>query len=545
MLSVVNLFKSYNLNTVLHDVSLSMDKNTRAGLVGANGSGKTTLLKIIAGLVQPDSGHISCSSSIVIGYLPQTITDLPYTTIEPMLLSSFGVDQLQKRLNELQEAESKESGIELDNLIKEYGEISERFDRIGRYDIDHRICEILNGLSIGYLDGSREIETLSGGEKTRLSLAAVLLKSPDLLVLDEPTNNLDSQSLEWLEKYLSKYRGGMIAASHDREFLNNTVKVIFEIDEHTHTMTRYAGNYDAYKLVKERERARQAADYMKQQEEIKELNRTIRQTASELVRHRKFTRDHEKFAVTYKGERREQGVTRNIQSAKERLLHIQNNPFPKPAEPLCFKPDVKFGTIKSAEVISVSRVSKSYGGKSILKEISFVIGHRSRILIAGSNGAGKTTLLRIIVGEEIAEEGHVKLAPAANIGYLSQEPYRGDADISIVDCWLQRYGCTANEAVFSLVTCGLFRYEDLTKSMGELSLGQLRKIEIAGLIAAGPNMLILDEPTNHLSLDVLESFEDAIRQFPGPVIAVSHDRRFARQFGGERWELKDGKLRMN
>jgi macrolide transport system ATP-binding/permease protein len=544
MLSVLNLFKFYNLNVILRDVSFSLDKNTRAGLVGANGSGKTTLLKIISGIEYADSGHISCSSSLVIGYLPQMIVDLPGMTIESLLLSSSGVEQLQKRISELEAAIPKASGNDLDKLIIEYGEVTERFKEIGGYDIKHNVYEALDGLGIGYLEHSRQIGTLSGGEKTRLSLAAILLKSPDLLVLDEPTNNLDSRSLEWLEKYLNRYKCGMIVASHDREFLNNVVNVIHEIDEHTHKLARYAGNYDAYKSVKEREKAQIEADYQRQQDDIKELHRAARQTASESVRHRKYTRDHEKFAVTYKGERREQAAAHLIQSAKEYLRRIEDNPVPKPAEPLHFRPDARFGAIKSTEVIRISGVSKSYGGKSIFKDISFGIGPQSRILIAGPNGAGKTTLLRILTGEDVPDEGQINYAPTVRIGYLTQEPDRNDADLGIVDYWLRKYEGNVNEAIYSLVTCGLFHYEELNKKMSELSLGQLRKIEIAGLIASGPNMLILDEPTNHLSLDVLESFEDAIRQFTGHVIAVSHDRRFAKQFGGERWEIVGGKLKM-
>ena len=235
-------------------------------------------------------------------------------------------------------------------------------------------------------------------------------------------------------------------------------------------------------------------------------------------------------------------VSRSIRDAEERLNRIQENPIVKPPRPLRFKASFKSQNIKSAQVIAADRLIKNYGARNILGEISFSLRYDSRVIISGPNGAGKTTLLRIITGKDTAYEGDITCAPHVRIGYLPQEPEISDPEKTV----LEYYSCNltgyAEDFIFGLVTCGLFRYDEVNQKVKQLSLGQVRKLQIACLIATEPNVLILDEPTNHISLDTLESFEAAINAFEGPVVAVSHDRQFIRQFGGELWELKEGKL---
>jgi macrolide transport system ATP-binding/permease protein len=545
MLDVNNLCKSFGPSVVLNDVSFSLTPKMRAGLAGANGAGKSTLLKILAGLENRDSGSISFASPAVVGYLPQYLPDLSGQTIDQLLLESAGdLKKIEYRMRHIEQTMSTAVGNLLTNLMNKYAELSAKYQENGGYEIDYRIQSMLEGLGIGYLDRSRYVESLSGGEKTRLSLASMLLKDPDLLLLDEPTNNLDTLSLHWLEKYLTGFKGTIMAASHDREFLNNIVKVIYEIDEHSHRLKKYTGDYDAYKLAKRAERVKWDEDYRNQQEEIGELKKRMKSAAasSRNTGHPGKSRDNDKFIPYFKSQRKQDSVSRNIRDAEERLKRIQENPLPKPPRPLRFKADFKSQNIKSAEVIGVTGLMKSFGTRIILRDLTFSLSYDSRVVISGINGSGKTTLLRILTGKDIADEGQVMYAPDVRIGFLPQEAEYINPGNTLLEHYSQGLMGYAEDFIFGLVTCGLFRYEELNKKVGQLSLGQVRKLQIARLIAEEPNILILDEPTNHISLDTLESFEESIKAFQGPVIVVSHDRRFIRQFGGEVWELKDGRL---
>ncbi|MDD5500847.1 MAG: ABC-F family ATP-binding cassette domain-containing protein [Candidatus Omnitrophica bacterium] len=542
MLNVEGLCKSYGPFPVLHDISFSLNRNMPVGLVGANGVGKSTLLKIIAGQEVADGGAISVGPRVVIGYLSQTLPILSVKTVGELIYESTGeLHQLETRMRDIEKIMSTAEGNLSESLIDEYGEISHRFEERGGYNLEHQAAAVMEGLGLGSIERTRLVKTLSGGEKTRLGLAMLLLRSPDILLLDEPTNNLDDKCLGWLESYLNSDQGGIIMVSHDRQFLNATAKWIYEIDEHTHSMGKYCGNYDDFKAAKDRERTKWEESYKQQQEEIKELKRVMRTTASEPGRRQK-SRDGDKFIVHFKGERLQSAASRNIRSARERLSHIMEDPIPKPPKPLRFKAHLGSDEIRSAEVIRTEKLGKSYDGKIILQDISFTLGADSKVVITGANGSGKTTLLRLLSGKEKPDSGEVDWAPGVRLGYLPQEPDGLQRGLTLLEYY--RSGLTGydEDFIFGLVTCGLFNYDELNKTLGQVSIGQLRKLEIARLIAVEPNVLLLDEPTNHISLDVLESFEVAITSFKGPVLAVSHDRRFIQKFGQEVWELAGGKI---
>jgi macrolide transport system ATP-binding/permease protein len=542
MLIVENISKSYGPFMVLCDVSFSLYRGMRAGLVGANGGGKSTLLKIITGYETADSGSMSLTRGTKIGYLPQVLPDYPGKTIDGLIEeASVEIKQMEVRLHAAERQMGKMEGPALEALLAEYGAVLQKYEDYGGYEHEHRVAVVLEGLGVSRLERSREIKTLSGGEKTRLSLALVLLGAPDLLLLDEPTNHLDKASLEWLEDYLKNFPGGVVISSHDRQLLNTAVNWIFQLDEHSHTLTKYAGNYDAYRSAGERERQQQAAAYQAQQAEISELKKTIRTHRTESNRHLIF-RDRDKFAMQFKKERMQAGASRGIGSARERLDRILADPLPPPAAPLRFRTEFTAASIRSAEVIAVSRVSKAYGGKEILREISFTLGPDTRAVITGPNGSGKTTLLRILAGAEAADSGSIVYSPSLKPGYLPQEFLIPDSNASVLEYYVRgRAGCREDLAA-ELLQSGLFRFDELPKPVGRLSPGQMRKLDIARLVALAPNTLLLDEPTNYISLDDLEAFEAALALFPGPVLAVSHDRRFIRQFGGAIWELSGGVL---
>ena len=541
LLQVRNVSKFYGAVTVLDDVSFILNAGERIGLVGPNGVGKSTLLKILTGQENADSGSFAFAPSTEVGYLPQTTPEFYGHTMQDLILESVGnLRQLEERMRELEVAMTTADGDKLTALMEEYALVSGRFEDRGGYELDHKIETILDGLRISYLPRSREMQTLSGGEKARVGLATLLLRSPDLLLLDEPTNHLDVASLEWLEAYLAHYKGGILLVSHDRQFLNRAVNAIFEIDEHSHHLKKYEGNYDAYVEAKVAERAKWEEDYERQQEEIKELRKRMRETARN-VAHNRAPRDGDKMAYDFFGGRVQNTISRNVRAAEEQLQRIEADPIPKPPKLIQVSSNFNVEALQSQVVISVDGLTKCWGETCILRDVSFTIASHARILLFGPNGAGKTTLLKILIGEELPDCGEVRVVDSARIGYLPQDPEM-DLNKTVIETY--RYGQVGYESEFvgRLIGYGLFRLEDMQKKVGQLSVGQRRKLEIARLMAEGPNVLLLDEPTNYISLDVLEAFEAAILTFPGPVIAVSHDRWFMQRFGGKVWELAEGRI---
>ncbi len=287
MLSVRNLSKSYGAITVLDDVSFTINTDERVGIVGSNGVGKTTLLRILMGQETIDSGSFLFAPLTEVGYLPQMTPEFYGRSIEDLILELVGnLRQLEERMRELEIAMTTAEGDRLTVLMEDYDLISTKFQDYGGYDLDYKIDTILAGLRIDYLPRNREVQTLSGGEKARVGLATLLLRSPDLLLLDEPTNHLDFATMEWLESYLAEYKGAMLVVSHDRQFLNRAVNAIFEVDEYSHHLKKYEGNYDAYVLAKAAERAKWEEDYERQQEEIQELRKRMRETARNVAHNR-------------------------------------------------------------------------------------------------------------------------------------------------------------------------------------------------------------------------------------------------------------------
>ena len=542
LLTINQLSQAYGDNQVLNGVSFTLGAGQKLGLVGANGVGKSTLLKIVMGEVEADGGKVIVASGTRLGYLPQLLHDADDLTIDELIMAALAeVIALETRLRALERAMATANG-DLDALMAEYAQTTEQFERRGGYALEHRRQTIADGLQIDHLASDRPIRTLSGGEKSRVGLAALLLQAPDLLLLDEPTNHLDFRALAWLEEYLASFRGGLLVVSHDRHFLNQTVSAIVEIDEHSKEAKLYNGNYDFYAQVKAQERVKWEESYWAQQAEIWELRKTIKLKARQVGHSNRAPRDGDKFVAYFKAQRIDDVVARNVRSAEEKLRRIEEEPIPKPPRPLEINPTFDPAALVSRIPLSASNLHKRYDAQVILDGANVTVDANSRVVIVGPNGAGKSTLLRILAGVEQPDQGSVTRAPSVVLGYLDQEQQALDDRVTVYESFRGGRAGDYEEFKAELLGYGLFSYPDLAKPVAALSVGQKRKLQVARLLAARANLLLLDEPTNHISLDVLEQFEQALTGFAGPIIAVSHDRRFIQRFAREIWELRAGRL---
>jgi macrolide transport system ATP-binding/permease protein len=541
-LQASGLAKAFGTETVLRDATFVLNEGEKVGLVGENGVGKSTLLRIIAGQTAPDAGRVVVAPGVSLGYLPQDMPVVTGMTVSALLADCHPrVAEAATLMRQIESELSQVRGQELENMLTLYGETSERFEQLGGYDMEHRIEEVLTGLGLIDLPREREVASLSGGEKRRLALAALLLQSPDVLLFDEPTNHLDFAALGWLEGYLATHRGAAIVISHDRRFLNVVVQKIFELPTHSRELKEYPGNYDAFLAAKRRERRQWEEDYERQQEEIAELQASIH-SATYQASHYRPRSDNDKFSKGYFAGRAQVSTSRNLRSAEERLRRIEAAAIAKPPEPLRISPRFDPRATESTIPLRAEGVSKAYDGYSVLSGLELTLRRDSHAVLVGPNGTGKTTLLKILAGVLSPDRGTVIRAPGVSVGYLDQEQESLKGDQTVLAAY--REGLIGYEADLTsdLLRFGLFGVDELSKTLDQLSIGQKRKLQLARLIATKPNVLLLDEPTNHLHFDILEELEKALTAFDGPVVAVSHDRWFIDRFARETWELQEGRL---
>lgn len=547
MLTARDLEKDYDHRPVLAGVTMSVNRGDRLALVGANGTGKSTLLRILSGIEQPDAGEVVHASAELIGYLPQTLTPPQGETVADVVASS--VSNLRALEVQLRDLEQRLAGGGTDpGLLAEYGDVLTRFEDLGGYDLDSRTDQVLAGLGIAKVTRGRRVVSLSGGEKARVALAALLLATPDILLLDEPTNDLDDDALAWLERYLSGYRGGLLFVTHDRDFIDAVATAILELDEHTHTLTRSEGNYGRYLEAKQLARVRVQQAYEAQQREIAELQERAA-TGAHTVGHSRAAPDRDKHAYNYRGKDVQRAVSRNIRAVQERLARIDAARLEPAPEPLRFRATFAAGTLPpDATALLAREVSVAYGSRIVLDQVTCTLGAGDRVCLTGANGSGKSTLLGVLAGRVPPDHGQVIRRRSLRLGYLPQEPallHPRQSVLANLTTALRSGGITAPEAGGWLVRWGLLRRDDLTQTAGDLSVGQQRKVELGILLGSAPDALLLDEPTNHISLDVIESLQQALLAFRGPVLIVTHDRRVLREFPDTIWHLTDGNLEIS
>lgn len=539
MLTVHHLFKSYGVEPILNDISFSVNAGELWGLVGSNGCGKSTLLRMITNQEPPDRGHIQFNPpSLRLGYLPQGIHPAQSDTIASFLNHRRGdLAELSVRLETL----AKELAYKTDqpDLQNEYDALLEQIDAAS--ESIRRGPAILAALGLDVLPIDAPVSILSGGQKTRLVLAEVLLTGPQLLLLDEPTNHLDIRMLEWLETWLVEYRGGALIVSHDRTFLDNTVDGILELDEHTHTLKAYVGNYSAYLEQKENEHAKHWQQFQDQQDEISRLKQAAMHTRG-LAQFRKGGKadSGDKFAKGFFANRGKETVKRaqNIEKRIERLLTDEH--IDKPLRSWQMKID--FGDIPSSgrDVVVLEDLSVGYGDKVLLSGIRLTLRYGARLALIGPNGSGKTTLVKTITGNIPPLAGCLRLGSNVKFGYMAQEQETLDPALNVFETLCRDSSLNQTEAR-SFLSKFLFKGDDVFTPVGKLSYGERARLYLARLVASNCNFLILDEPINHLDIPARSRFEEALVQFQGTVLAVVHDRYFIKEYASQIWEITEEK----
>ncbi len=543
MLRADNLSKYYGAKLIFDRVSFVINEGEKSGLVGKNGSGKSTLLKLLSGVERPDDGLVLRSPGTTVGYLPQTLEVHGRETVRATIDSALGkIPILRSRLGNLEEQMSRSDlgAGEMDGILAQYGDTRTRFEAIGGYEVEHEIDAVLHSLGLGGMDLDRPMGSLSGGEQIKLALARLLLSNPSLLLLDEPTNNLDLPALLWLEKYLKRYQGGVLVVSHDRRFLDRVVGQIIELDERERTTKIYPGNFSAYSRQKRVERAKWEAAYRDQQEWICRVERDIRNTQEQAKKTESETTNDFQRQLAKKVARKAKTRERKL----ERLLESEER-LEKPPQEWSLKLDLDSSLSRQTMVARVRGVSWSYGDRTVLKQLDLDVRGRDRTVIVGGNGSGKSTLLKMVVQEMEPAEGTVQIGKGVRVGYFSQDHSGLDPDRTVHEEFCHDLAMYESEAR-RLLSYFLFFGDEVSKTVGSLSLGERAKLVLAKIVASGANFLVLDEPANHMDYKSLEVVESALRAFNGAILLVSHDRHFVDAAGVDRvYSLDDGRLRLH
>ena len=541
ILRIQNLQKYYGAKLILDEVELSLNRGERAVLVGENGVGKSTLARLILGQELYDAGDIIIAPNSQIGYLPQEVDVDTQITVRDYIEQTIGdLNKIRDRLRQL-EAQMADTD-DLDAVLAEYGQLQEIFEQRGGYTLDTRLEQIFDGLDLTHIDQSRRMQSLSGGEKTRVGLGALLLQEPDLLILDEPTNHLDFVGLEWLENYLLTYPNALLMITHDRQFINNVATQILDLSAVTHSLTTYYGNYDEYIAERERQYQQEVEAYHGQVNQKKALQIQMKKEAHG-HRKRKKLLDGDKHIKNFQEAQSQRTASKLIRSASQQLAELEANKLDNPRHVWHIEFEFEPDPLTSTEPIRLEDVSMCFGERVLYKNVSGLVRKGDRIAIVAPNGTGKTTLLKLITGELSPVNGKIIIQPSANIGYLDQEGEQFDDTQNIVDVLRDIHHQPDDELLTRLHKSGLFRDAHLAqKSVADLSLGQRRKLGIACLIHRRANVLLLDEPTNHLDLMSLEALESALTQFDGAILSATHDRWFIDNVATQVWRLVDGEL---
>ncbi|MDF2543539.1 MAG: hypothetical protein K0S47_3257 [Herbinix sp.] len=501
ILACKNISKAFGTTQILQSVSFHVNDKEKAAIVGINGAGKSTLFKIIMGELSADEGEIILAKGSTIGYLAQHQNLSTEKTIyEEMLTVKQDIITLDQNIRSLEKAMKNAQGDELQRMLSTYTRYMHEFEVQNGYAYQSEVNGILKGLGFGEEDFEKQVNTLSGGQKTRIALGKLLLSKPDIILLDEPTNHLDLVSISWLETFLLNYNGAVIVIAHDRYFLDKVVSKVVELD-HTKAQT-FEGNYSDYAYKKSMLQNAMLKQYLNQQKEIKHQEEVIAKLRS-FNREKSIKRAESREKMLDKIER----VDRPLENTE---MHFN------------LEPRVTSGN----DVLTVKDLSKSYGSLKLFQNINFDIKRSEKVAIIGNNGTGKTTILKIINNTVDADSGEIKLGSKVHIGYYDQEHQVLDPEKTLFDELQDAYPHLDNTAVRNILAAFLFTEDDVFKRIKEISGGERGRVSLAKLMLSEANLLILDEPTNHLDITSKEILENALNHYSGTVLYVSHDRYF-------------------
>lgn len=513
ILSCQNICKTFVEKPVLQNISFHLNENDRLAIIGYNGAGKSTLLKILIGEISYDEGEISLKKDASIGYLAQHQDHTFHHTIFDELLSvKKEVIELDEQMRTYEQEMKHLTGDALEQKMNQYTNATHRFEQLNGFAYKSEITGILKGLGFSEEDFTKEINTLSGGQRTRVALGKLLLKNPDILLLDEPTNHLDVDSIRWLENYLSHYKGAMIIVSHDRYFLDKIVNKVMEIDQ-GHSML-FDGNYTTFIEKRDQIKAIRLKEYKNQQQEIKHQQEVIKKL-------KQFNREKS----IKRAESREKMLDRitpldkPVDSTKE--MHFTLEP----------------SQISGNDVLTVEHLSKQFDSQVLFHDISFEIKRGEHVAVIGDNGTGKTTLLKIINQVIAADQGEFTLGSKVTIGYYDQEHHVLHDDKTIFDEISDDYPDLTNTQIRNTLAAFQFTGDEVFKEIHTLSGGEKGRVSLAKLMLSEANFLILDEPTNHLDITSKEILEEALNNYSGTILYVSHDRYFINQTASRILEL--------
>ncbi|MBY5740746.1 ribosomal protection-like ABC-F family protein [Rhizobium leguminosarum] len=501
MIRIENISKQLSHRILFIEASAALNRGEKIGLVGPNGAGKTTIFRMINGEEQPDEGQVSCEKGVTIGYFNQDVGEMAgHSAVAEVMNGAGPVSIVAGELRDLEAAMADpEQADNMEEIIERYGEVQARYEELDGYALEGRAREVLAGLSFSQEMMDGDVGALSGGWKMRVALARILLLRPDVMLLDEPSNHLDLESLIWLEEFLKGYEGALLMTSHDREFMNRIATKIIEIDGGT--LTTYSGDYEFYEQQRAQNEKQQQAQFERQQAML----------AKEI-----------KFIERFKARA---SHASQVQSRVKKLEKIDRVEPPKRRQSVAF--DFQPAPRSGEDVINLKNVHKKYGSRSIYEGLDFVVRRRERWCIMGINGAGKSTLLKLVTGSTAPDQGSVALGASVKLGYFAQHAMDIlDGERTVFQMLEDQFPQAGQGPLRALAGCFGFSGDDVEKRCRVLSGGEKARLVMAIMLFDPPNLLVLDEPTNHLDLDTKEMLIKALSQYEGTMLFVSHDRHF-------------------
>lgn len=536
MLTVSNVSLRLGDLLLFDNVNFSVNPGDRIGLIGPNGAGKSSLLRLITGELPPTSGSIWLSPGERVGYLRQGFADVPHGTLVDVLdIPTNGLFAAHRELEGVS-ALYADPAADLDAIATTYQLAADTFDARGGYGLMSDIEALLDQFGLGDIPFDRPVDQMSGGQKTRAGLAALLATRPDLLILDEPTNHLDESALAWLQQFLNGYQGAFMIVSHDRAFLDDAVNEILAIDPLTLGVRAYAGNYSDYAATRAHERSEAEAAWHRQQVEVERIKRDIRAAESNARSIENNTID---FAIRKKAAKIARPAVVRKKKLEKKLA--SEDAAERPAR--SWGMAVDFGEVEGGarDVVVASGIGIAYGEHQVLQHVSLTVHNGDRIAITGENGSGKTTLMRVLGGELVSDTGSVRHGPGVKVGYFSQEQETLNPNLTV----MQQAATVISTSETSLrneLHRFLFGGDTVHKLVGDLSYGERSRLMLALLVLRQTTLLLLDEPLNHLDIDARESFEQALLQFRGTILMVLHDRYAIDRLATREWLVTNGQV---